>query len=136
MAPRNAVRDPVQAKALLRRRVRAQRAARDAADRAEAWRQLAGLIGEFLRNRPAECITAYLARDDEPDPGLFLDAALEDGPRILLPCMLEGGRPDWAQWQGIEHTVPAAFGLREPTGARLGEAAIGPAQVVFVPAAA
>jgi 5-formyltetrahydrofolate cyclo-ligase len=52
----------------------------------------------------------------------------------LLPVLLPDLDLDWAVYDGA--LVPARFGLREPSGPRLGPAAIGSAALVVVPAVA
>jgi 5-formyltetrahydrofolate cyclo-ligase len=54
--------------------------------------------------------------------------------RLLLPIVQPDHDLDWAVYSG--DLVPAAFGLREPPGPRLGPAAITQAQLVVVPALA
>jgi 5-formyltetrahydrofolate cyclo-ligase len=50
---------------------------------------------------------------------------------LLLPVTLASRDLDWARWDGS--TAPSALGMAEPTGPRLGVAAIASASVVFVP---
>ncbi len=54
--------------------------------------------------------------------------------RLLLPVLRPDNDLDWAVFRGT--LVPAARGLREPAGPRLGTGAIAGAELVIVPALA
>jgi 5-formyltetrahydrofolate cyclo-ligase len=112
-------------------RVRAQllrsRAARPVSERAAAGRAIAGTLRELLAG--ATRVAAYVGVGSEPPTGDLLTAL----PEVLLPVLRPDGDLDWA----IGHDVgPGARGLLEPTGPRLGVAAIGSCDVVLVPALA
>ncbi|MGH3615637.1 MAG: 5-formyltetrahydrofolate cyclo-ligase [Pseudonocardia sp.] len=135
-----------------RRRLRAARSEQPADVRAARGAALAAAVVELARtldpparHRP---ICAYLPVDTEPGWAAGLDALVAAGHEVLLPVVPpEPGPLDWARYEG-----PAALGtgpiglraalgtgpigLREPTGPRLGPAAIKRAVLVLVPALA
>ena len=73
--------------------------------------------------------------ETEPGHGRLPAAFTQLGARVLLPVVPDEGRElAWAVDTG--HLAPGRFGLLEPVGPRLGPTAIGPADVVVVPALA
>ena len=66
----------------------------------------------------------------------LLDALVADGRRVLLPITLDDMTLDWADYTGADDLAPARLGLLEPTGPRLGPAAIADAEAILVPALA
>ncbi|HEX6073919.1 MAG TPA: 5-formyltetrahydrofolate cyclo-ligase [Micromonosporaceae bacterium] len=62
------------------------------------------------------------------------DALLAVGVQVLLPVLLPDLDLDWAGYDG--RLAPAARGLKEPVGPRLGPAAIASVDAVVVPAVA
>lgn len=81
-------------------------------------------------------VAGYLPLPGEPGgPGLPT-ALTPAGGVLLLPVLLDDRDLDWSRYAGPDDLVPAAFGLREPAGTRLGPAAIGTADLVVVPALA
>ena len=121
---------PHQSKTMLRagllaaRRSRTDLASADAAVRAA----LALLVADL------ETVAAYVPMRGEPGgaelPGVLAPACRH----LLLPIVAPDRDLDWAAYSG--DLVPAAFGLREPPGPRLGPAAIAQAELVVVPALA
>ena len=102
------------AKRILRRRLRTERAGRGpewAASRAHA---LAANLQELTRSLEARAISAYLSTPDEPDTRAFLTWAAEEGIRVLLPIIRPDGLLDWAEHDGTE-TIEATLGMPEPT---------------------
>jgi 5-formyltetrahydrofolate cyclo-ligase len=86
--------------------------------------------------RSAATVAAYVSVGSEPGTGLLLDALTAAGKRVLLPVVLPGLDLDWATYTGRPGLAPAARGLLEPTGPRLGRTAIAQADVVLVPGTA
>jgi 5-formyltetrahydrofolate cyclo-ligase len=116
----------VQAKAVIRREFLAGRAALSAGDRARAAAALDAALGALVG--ASRRVAAYVAIGDEPGT----TALLARRPDVLLPVLLPDGDLDWA-------TGPlrsAAHGLMEPTGRRLGPAALATCDLVLVPALA
>jgi 5-formyltetrahydrofolate cyclo-ligase len=125
------------AKAALRRRLRAARAERSPQVRAAAGLALhAAAAVVFEPAGPALTVTAYAAVDAEPPTDELLEALRRRGVRVLLPVLAENRQLDWAAYAGPGALARSAHGLREPTGPRLGAAALQEADVVLVPALA
>ena len=79
-------------------------------------------------------VAAYAPLPNEPGGPELPDTLTSAGTRLLLPVLRPDLDLDWAEYAGS--LVPAAFGLREPPGARLGPAAITSVALVIVPALA
>ena len=81
-------------------------------------------------------VCAYRPVGSEPGSTLLLTALLDAGCRVLLPIVVRRAPLDWAVYDGPSCLVPAAFGLLEPVGPRLGTSAFLTADTVLVPALA
>jgi 5-formyltetrahydrofolate cyclo-ligase len=120
-------------KAELRRERTAARAARSAADRGEAGFAIVAAALPELAGAPV--VAAYVGVGTEPPTQPLLGALVHRGVSVLLPVVV-GDSLDWARYDGPAGLVTSARGLLEPTGARLGPAALADAGVVLVPALA
>lgn len=90
-----------------------------------------GLVG------PGDVVCAYVPQRHEPGGVDLLELLRSNGVRVLLPVTpAQPGPLDWVVHTGPEGLAPAARGLQEPTGARLGPGAVGLARMVLVPALA
>jgi 5-formyltetrahydrofolate cyclo-ligase len=79
-------------------------------------------------------VCAYLPVGLEPGSPELVDALLAAGHRVLLPVVPSTPGPlDWAAYTGPASLHAGPLGLREPTGARLGPAAVADARLVLVP---
>jgi len=105
-----------------RRAVPPEVRAEEAAALARAMRRLTGTV------------CAYHPVGTEPGSTAVLDALRDGGARVLLPVVDGTGPLDWAVDTG--EFRPGPWGLLEPTGPRLGPAAVATAAVVLVPALA
>lgn len=142
------------AKIELRAVLLARRRALPAPLRAEAASQLQVTLIDLVRRlRPAR-VAGYVPVGTEPgghDLPEVLRAALAPAGVLLLPVLRPDFDLDWAAYSGPDglSAAPASQpvapvspparpgrGLREPTGPRLGPAAIGAAELVIVPAVA
>ncbi|MGA1838776.1 5-formyltetrahydrofolate cyclo-ligase [Herbiconiux sp. 11R-BC] len=83
----------------------------------------------------ARTISAYLSTSFEPDTRPFLNWALADGRRVLLPIARQDGLLDWAEGDG-ETETEGLYGLPEPVGGILGPIAINDADLIIIPASA
>jgi 5-formyltetrahydrofolate cyclo-ligase len=83
----------------------------------------------------ARTISAYLSTSFEPNTRPFLDWALADGRRVLLPIARQDGLLDWAEGDG-ESETEGLYGLPEPVGGVLGPIAINDADLIIIPASA
>ena len=127
--------DPVAAKAALRTRIRAERRRRPPAEREADALALAAVVLELPEVATARCVTLYASMSGEPDTEPLRTALAAAGVRVLLPIVLPERRLEWAEDDG-EFTAPAGLGGPEPTGPRLGEAAVQQADVLLIPALA
>lgn len=98
------------------------------AQRAEEANALAAAIDSI----PGDPVCCYLPVGTEPG-SLAMITALA-GRQVLLPVVTGVAPLDWAVYDGTLADGP--FGLREPSGPRLGPSAIGQAALVLVPALA
>lgn len=126
------------AKRELRAAVLAARRAMTPAAVAEADAALAGRLAELVTPDAALTFCAYVPMTGEPGGPDLPDrlAATPGVARVLLPVLRPDRDLDWAAYAGPESLVPAAFGLREPAGPRLGVTGITLADLVLVPAVA
>ncbi|MDG4807760.1 5-formyltetrahydrofolate cyclo-ligase [Micromonospora sp. WMMD1120] len=117
----------------------ARRRSLPAASRAAAaGRVQAELVSLVRRLRPCR-MTAYVPVGSEPggaDLPEVLRAALPADAELLLPVLLADNDLDWAAYTGPSTLIAAGRGIREPTGDRLGVAAVAQADLVVVPALA
>ena len=115
-----------------REALRAKRSRRPASDRTRFAERLA------TWTPPEGCrrISCFVGVGDEPDTGLLIAALQDRGTEVLLPITLPDFSLDWALYTGEADLVDARYGLREPTGPRLGVAALADVDVVLVPALA
>jgi 5-formyltetrahydrofolate cyclo-ligase len=119
-----------QTKATVRRGLLAARRSRSDVDNADAG--VRATLADLVTGRGT--VAAYVPMPGEPGGPSLPDALAGTGVRLLLPVLLPDLDLDWAVYDGA--LVPARFGLREPSGPRLGPAAIGSAALVVVPAVA
>ncbi|HEX6969791.1 MAG TPA: 5-formyltetrahydrofolate cyclo-ligase [Micromonosporaceae bacterium] len=126
------------AKQELRLALLSRRRALSAGRRATADTRVESHVHELVRRRRPRRVTAYVPVGSEPGGALprVIEAALGGGGELLLPVLLPDLDLDWAVYRGPESLVAAGRGLREPTGPRLGPAAVGAADLVVVPALA
>lgn len=123
------------AKRLLRRQLRTQRAERGPGWAAERAPALAANMQELVVAHGARTISAYLSMPDEPDTRRFLTWAGEQGIRVLLPVIREDGLLDWAEHDGTE-TIEASLGMPEPTADALPPTALDDVDLMLIPATA
>lgn len=81
----------------------------------------------------ARTVAAYVSVGREPGTRALLDALHARRVRVLLPVLLPDNDLDWAAYEGGDNLVPAARGLLEPVGPRLGPDAVLDADVVLLP---
>ncbi|MGQ0840713.1 5-formyltetrahydrofolate cyclo-ligase [Actinokineospora sp.] len=98
--------------------------------------QLTALLTSGRVVRRGQTLCAYVPIGSEPGSVQMLDEVADHGVRVLLPIVAGAGPLDWAWYDGREYLRPGPFGLRQPIGERLGQAALRIADVVLVPALA
>lgn len=81
-----------------------------------------------------QTLCGYVPIGSEPGSVQMLDEVADHGVRILLPIVAGTGPLDWAWYDGRDSLRPGPFGLMQPIGERLGEAALRIADAVLVPA--
>ncbi len=116
----------MRAKEVLRAEALARRRGMSAADREAAGAALASALTAMIG--PRMRVAAYASVGTEPPT----TGLLALGHEVLLPVLAPNGDLDWAAGP----LAPARRGLLEPTGPRLGLAAIATCDVVLVPALA
>lgn len=123
------------AKRVLRRRLRSERAERGPAFSAERAPALCARLQELTVALEARTISAYLSTPDEPDTRAFLTWAAEQGIRVLLPIIRPDGLLDWAEHDGTE-TIEATLGMPEPASDALPPTELESVDLMLVPATA
>lgn len=124
------------AKATLRRRLLAARAALPASVLEERAAALLRVVTEASLLGGARCLAAYVSIGTEPGTGPLLEHLRATGVMVLLPVVAADGSLDWALDEGAGRRRPGRYGLAEPAGPRLGPARIASADLVVVPALA
>jgi len=82
----------------------------------------------------AETVAAYYSIDSEPGTRQLVQELLDAGRRVLMPVVLDDLDLDWSEiWAPGDLETAGRLGLQEPTGPRLGTAAIAEADVVLCP---
>ncbi len=79
-------------------------------------------------------VCAYVPVGAEPGGSALVEALHLAGHEVLLPVVRPTGPLDWARFADVDAMGAAPLGLREPTGPRLGPAAVTGAGLVLVPA--
>jgi 5-formyltetrahydrofolate cyclo-ligase len=128
------------AKSELRARLRTDRRARSAEDRARVAGRLTALVLALPELDGAMTVAAYVSGPAEPSTALLIDALAGRGVRVLLPVLRPDLDLDWAAYTGPEALAPSPVdgrsGLLEPVGERLGVDAVSEAALLLVPALA
>lgn len=117
-------------KRFVRRAVLAARAVAVPPDEALVASRVLGLA----ELRGTTTVAAYRSMPGEQPTGQVIDRLLAAGVTVLLPVLLDDDDLDWASAEGP--LSPGRCGLSEPTGQRLGPAALSRADAVLVPAVA
>jgi 5-formyltetrahydrofolate cyclo-ligase len=118
----------------LRAELRERRRQLSPRDRANATVALRDQLIRLTTESGARSVAAYLSTTDEPDTRPFVDWAIEQGIRVLVPISRDDGLLDWAVADGKQETE-GLFGLPEPVGELLGPIAINDVDLIIVPAA-
>ncbi|MYW95199.1 5-formyltetrahydrofolate cyclo-ligase [Amycolatopsis rubida] len=101
----------------------------------EAHAREAAALAAAASSIHAETVCAYLPFGTEPGQISLVNALAA---RVLLPVIPDTPGPlDWAEYTGPDALVPGRLrGVLEPSGPRLGTAAVASAQVLLIPALA
>lgn len=126
----------VERKRACRKELESRRRQLTAADRERFAASVADVVLGLPELVAAATVTAYVGVAAEPGTGPLLTGLRARGLRVLLPITNQDMTLDWAEYTGEHDLATARYGLREPTGERLGQAAATSADVVLVPALA
>lgn len=120
-------------KDLLRASVLAQRRLRSADERTAAAEAIAAHILSAAFSR-VPCVATYLSTATEPGTGPLISGLLDRGTDVIVPVAAADFTLDWVRFTPDATTAVSAIGVPEPTGPRLGAAAIADAGLIVVPA--
>lgn len=121
-------------RAEVRRSREVRRAERDATAHLALTEQFATQLARLTRASGAQTVACFVGVRGEPDTSGFLDWALANGVRVLLPRSLPDGTLEWVASSG--ELVAGAFGIPEPAGDPVSAAELGDVDLVLAPAAA
>ena len=123
-----------EAKAALRRTIRAARAGLTGEQRTEAGRLLRDAVLSLPEAQMAGTVAAYYSIGTEPSTRGLVYALWKRGTYVLLPLLRSDDDLDWASYEGPESMTPAGSGLLEP--AQAARHSIASADLLIVPALA
>jgi 5-formyltetrahydrofolate cyclo-ligase len=124
------------AKASLRRRLLAARAALSPQQRDEASRALRDAVLALPQAQMAGTVAAYYSIGSEPGTHGLVYALWKRGTYVLLPQLRPDMDLDWASYEGPDSLRAGPRGLTEPTEPPRGVPAVSRADLVIVPALA
>ena len=122
-------------KRALRAELRERRQNLTSTERQTATAGVTRNLVDLATDLSARSIACYLSTPIEPDTRPFLNWALEQGVRVLLPVSREDGLLDWTTGDG-ETETEGLFGMPEAVGELLGPIAINDVDLILIPAAA
>jgi 5-formyltetrahydrofolate cyclo-ligase len=127
---------PAAAKAVLRRRTLAARAALPAQRRGAAERALRDAVLGLPQAQMAGTAAVYYSIGSEPGTHGLVYALWKRGTYVLLPLLRPDMDLDWASYEGPDSLRPGPRGLTEPAEPPRGADAVSRADLVIVPALA
>ena len=122
-------------KRALRAELRERRQNLTSTERQAATAGITRNLIDLTTDLSARSVACYLSTTIEPDTRGFVNWALAQGLRILLPVSREDGLLDWTTGDG-ETETEGLFGMPEAVGELLGPIAINDVDLILVPAAA
>lgn len=122
-------------KRALRAELRERRQNLTSTERQAATAGITRNLVDLATDLSARSIACYLSTTIEPDTRPFVNWALTQGVRVLLPVSREDGLLDWTTGDG-ETETEGLFGMPEAVGELLGPIAINYVDLILVPAAA
>lgn len=123
------------AKSAIRDRIRRKRDARSETDVSSDAEGLLDQLSMLVVTRGARTVSCYYPTVTEPNTLPFLNWAIDEGVRVLLPISRVDGLLDWVEYGGGE-VAPGLFGIPEPSGEPLSPIAVGDVDLMIVPACA
>ena len=121
-----------QQKAIVRRRIRADRAVQAPFERAESGRAISHGVLEVINAIRPTCIALYFSTASEPSTDELLDELWSRNIQVITP-RVDGTALVWVETERSTLTTIGAFGIREAEGA---SADLSDAQVIVLPALA
>ncbi len=103
-----------EAKAALRRSIKAARAGLTGEQRSDAGRLLRDAVLCLPEAQMAGTVAAYYSVGTEPSTRGLVYALWKRGTYVILPLLRSDGHLDWAPYEGPESMTPAGQGLLEP----------------------
>lgn len=125
-----------QAKRALRAELRERRQQLSDAQRESAAEGIRTQLEALVDSVGARSVSCFLSSPTEPGTRSFINAAIEQGLRVLLPVMREDGLLDWTVASPGGKEVQSALGVPEAVGELLGPIAVNDVDLMIVPAAA
>ncbi|MFL0412218.1 5-formyltetrahydrofolate cyclo-ligase [Microbacterium paludicola] len=125
-----------QAKRALRAELRERRQQLSDAQRESAAEGIREQLEALVDSLGARSVSCFLSSPTEPGTRSFINAAIEQGLRVLLPVMREDGLLDWTVASPGGQEVQSALGVPEAVGELLGPIAVNDVDLMIVPAAA
>jgi 5-formyltetrahydrofolate cyclo-ligase len=122
-------------KRALRAELRERRQNLTSTERQAATAGITRNLIDLTTDLSARSVACYLSTTIEPDTRGYVNWALAQGLRILLPVSREDGLLDWTTGDG-ETETEGLFGMPEAVGELLGPIAINDVDLILVPAAA
>src|ERR1700749_3343958 len=125
-----------EAKAGMRRRLVAARAAMPDSERRAAGRLIRDQVLETPQVSAAGTVAAYYSVGTEPDTQGLVFALWKRGSYVVLPVLLPDGDLDWASYEGPDSLAPGPMGLLQAVEPVRGPGTVARADVVLLPALA
>lgn len=122
-------------KRALRAELRERRQNLTSTERQAATAGITRNLVDLTTDLSARSVACYLSTTIEPDTRPYVNWAVAQGLRVLLPVSREDGLLDWTTGDG-ESETEGLFGMPEAVGELLGPIAINDVDLILVPAAA
>ncbi|MEN2736969.1 5-formyltetrahydrofolate cyclo-ligase [Microbacterium sp. X-17] len=122
-------------KRALRAELRERRQNLTSTERQAAAAGITRNLVDLTTDLSARSVACYLSTTIEPDTRPFVNWAVAQGLRVLLPVSREDGLLDWTTGDG-ETETEGLYGMPEAVGELLGPIAINDVDLILVPAAA
>ncbi|WP_295120502.1 5-formyltetrahydrofolate cyclo-ligase [uncultured Leifsonia sp.] len=122
-------------KRALRAELRERRQNLTTTEREAATAGITRNLVDLATDLSARSVACYLSTTIEPDTRPFVNWAIGQGIRVLLPVSRDDGLLDWTTGDG-ETETEGLFGMPEAVGELLGPIAINDVDLILVPAAA
>jgi 5-formyltetrahydrofolate cyclo-ligase len=122
-------------KRALRAELRERRQNLTSTERQAATAGITRNLVDLTTDLSARSVACYLSTTIEPDTRPFVNWAVAQGLRVLLPVSRDDGLLDWTTGDG-ETETEGLFGMPEAVGELLGPIAINDVDLILVPAAA